>query len=803
MQRILNDARFGARMLVKARSSALLVLVALSLGIGLSAVMFSMIDGAVLTKLPVAGGDRIVRIGREDRAAQTPDDYTTWSTRQRSFDALGAVAMNTVTLAIDSAGAEPVLGAAITPSILTLLSTQPAIGRPFTDADAALGAPAVVLVSDDVWRTRLGKEPNVVGRIIRVDGRPAEIVGVMPPGFGFPWDQQVWSPLGVDPLRPGGGFTTTGESRGIVGRLREGVTVKDAARELTEITRQLDREKGRALSLASAVHVSSFTDLLSAPGGSAALAGLMLGIAFLVLLVACSNVASVLLARAEARRQELAVRLALGASRLRITSQLLVETSLLAVAGAAGGLGLTVVGIRYVNAVMPNDMPYWIILRVDWPVLAFVALTAIVTTLMAGLMPALQASRANTHDVLREDARGASSFRLGRVMRRLVGVEIALSFVLLVMAGLFVRSASKYYATSFAFGPEEVYSAQVRLPEVKYADSAARGRFVEHVQEALGAMPQVAGVALGSDVPGIASSSVVPIELNGAEPGRADGPQARSIVATPGYFELFRSSVLAGRDFDARDRDGATPVAIVNESFAKRFFPKGAIDQRIRQTGTDGKGTWLTIIGVTTDLLEGGLHRDTPEAVYVPVGQHAQIGLTMVVRPRTTFATLPAPLRASMAALDPDVALFRVIRLETDIDDANSQYKWLGILFFVSGAIALFLAALGLYGVMAFWVSQRTREIGIRMAVGGQRSDIVRLVLRQAMTQTSIGLGVGCVLAGVVAKLLSSAFYDVAPYDPIVFGSVLAVLTGAGWLGCWLPARRATRIDPLKALVAK
>lgn len=804
MQRILNDLQFGARMLVKARSTTVLVIVALSLGIGLSAVMFSMIAGAVLTALPVEGGDRIVRIGREDQSAQTPDDYATWAARQRSFEQLGAVAMNTVTLAIDSSGAEPVLGAAITPSILPLLSTQPEIGRPFTDADAAPGAPAVVLVSHDIWRDRLGSDPDVVGRIVRVDGRPAEVVGVMPPAFGFPWDQKVWSPLGIDPLRPrGGGFTTAPEARGVVGRLREGVSIKTAARELTEVTRQLDREMRRADGVASTVRVTSFTDLLSAPGGSAALAALMLGIAFLVLLVACSNVASVLLARAEARRQELAIRLAMGASRFRIIAQLLVETSLLAVAGAAGGLGLAVIGIRNVNGALPNDMPYWIVLRVDWPVLGFVAVTAVLTTLMAGLMPALQASRANTHDILKEDARGTSSFRLGRVMRRLVTIEIALSFVLLVMAGLFIRSAAKYYATSFAFGPEEVYSAQVRLPEGRYRDAAARVRFTERLQETLGALPQVAHVALTTDVPGIASSTVMPIELDDPRAGTPDGLRARSIIATPGYFELFRTSILTGRDFDARDREGATPVAIVNESFAKKFFPGGAIDRRVRQTGPEGKETWLTIVGVTADLMEGGLRRETPETVYLPLAQHPQIALTMVVRPRTTFATLAAPIRRSAAALDPDVALFRVLRLEADIDDANSQYKWFSILFFVSGEVALFLAALGLYGVMAFWVSQRTREIGIRMAIGGQRGDIVRLVLRQAMAQTSIGLATGAVLAGVVAKFLSSAFYDVAPYDPIVFGAVLAVLIGAAWLGCWLPARRATRVNPLEALVGE
>jgi putative ABC transport system permease protein len=286
----------------------------------------------------------------------------------------------------------------------------------------------------------------------------------------------------------------------------------------------------------------------------------------------------------------------------------------------------------------------------------------------------------------------------------------------------------------------------------------------------------------------------------------ADGKgdlEARSIVVTPGYFELFRSSVLAGRNFDSRDRGGAVPVAIVNEAFAKRHFPQGALDRRVRTVGARGDSVWLTIVGVTAGLMEGGLEADTPEAIYLPLAQHPQSRLTILARPRGEFASLPTPVREAVAGLDRDVALSNVQPLDQVIASANSQYTWLSILFVVSGAIALFLAALGLYGVMAFWVIQRTREIGVRMAVGGQRRDIVRLVLRQGMTQTSVGLGVGVLLALSAAGLLNSVLYGVAPYDPVVFGSVLAVLIVAAWLGCWLPARRATRIDPLEALTAE
>jgi predicted permease len=682
---------------------------------------------------------------------------------------------------------------------------EPALGRRFTEEDAAPGAPAVVLVSHDIWRDRLGSDPDALGRTVRVDGRPAQVVGVMPEGFGFPWNQKVWSPLNVEPAGDdGAAFTTSAESRWLVGRLRNGVSAAAAAQELTAITRQLDRETRGTAGPESTVRVARFTDLFSESGQSVVLAALLMGIAFMVLLVACANVANVLLARAIARRREIAVRLALGASRFRITAQLLAETSLLAAAGAAGGVVIALIGRRFADAALAAGMPYWIELRVDWPVLGFVALVAVLATLMAGLLPAIQASRANTHDLLKDENRGSSNFRVGRIMRRLIGVEMAVSFVLLVLAGLFARSAANFHATDYAFEPEEVYTASLRLPETTYGDAAARARFSEQIRETLGGLPQVAGIALATAVPGVGSARIVPVELEGAaEVGGEGGSRARSIVVTPGFFELFRASPVVGRDFAARDRAGAFPIAIVNEAFAREHFPEGALDRRIRYSGPEGEEEWLTIIGVTPDLMAGGIEGEIPEAVYLPLAQHPRSQLTIIARPRGGFTVLPAPIRESLAALDPDVALFRILPLEQVINLANSQYKWFSVVFAINGGIALFLAALGLYGVMAFWVIQRTREIGVRMALGGQRGDIVRLVLRQGMSQTSLGLLAGVLLAVPSAQLLSGILYGVAPYDPMVFGSILAVLITAAWFGCWVPARRATRIDPLKALVAE
>jgi predicted permease len=805
MNQFVTDVRYGLRMLLKTPNASAMVLIALSLGIGLSALMFSIINGGVLPTLPVKGGERVMMVRRAEPMARTTDDFMTWSTRQRSFEQLGAVSTKTVTLAVEGASTSPVHSAAITPSMLTVLATAPEMGRPFTERDVLPGAPAVVLVSHKLWRDQLSGAPDAIGRVVRVNGRPAEVIGVMPEGFAFPWYHDVWTPLDMDPLRGGAALVRPAEGRWVVGRLREGVRASTAATELTSLTRDLDTQKRGIAGPASIVNVYRFTDLFGGGSRAAVLAGVLLGIAFLVLLVACSNVANVLLARAVARRREIVIRLAVGASRTRITTQLLAEMAVLAIGGALGGTAIALIGTQQITAITPPGMPYWIAFRVDWPVLGFTALVSMLATVMAGLMPAIQASRASTHELLKSDARGSSSFHLGRVMRRLVGVEIAFSFMLLVLAGLFIRSGAKVARVDFAFDPEEVYHAYVGLPETGYEDPKVKTRLADQLQEALGSLPPVAGVALSTGIPGIGSSDVVRFRAEGAAelpPNAAGLPMTRSIVVTPSYFRLFHARILAGRNFDSRDRGGAPAVAVVNDAFAKRYFPSGVLDRRIRTVGATGDSLWLTIVGVTAALMEGGLEGETPEAVYMPLAQHPQSMVTLFVRPRAGFATLPTPIREAIAALDRDVALYAVEPLAEVIASANSQHTWLSILFAVSGGIALFLAALGLYGVMAFWVIQRTREIGVRMAVGGQRRDIVRLVLTQGMTQTSLGLGAGVLLALPAALALRSALFGVAPYDPIVFGSVLVVLLTAAWLGCWLPARRATRIAPLVALVA-
>jgi predicted permease len=791
-------------MLRKAPGATATVLVALALGIGLPTLMFTLIRGALLPTLPFENGERIVRLSRAGDSPVTAADVELWSTRQRSFDGMAPVSNGSATLAIEGRGAEPLSSGLIDPAVLSLLAVNPLLGRAFTTADAAPDAPPVVLIGYEVWRDRFDSDPAAVGRAVRVNGRVTEIVGVMPEGFGFPFDEQMWSPLRVDPVRDVLGRST--ESEGslafLVGRLREGVSTAEASDELTRLSTEAAAEAGVPPESVERVLVVEYTNIFSGEGQRIGISVLMLGAALMVLLVACANVTNVLLARTAVRAREVAIRGAMGASRARIVGQFLSEVALLTTLGAAGGVAIALIGTRAIQNLIQASpgAPFWIHFRVDLPVLAFVLAIAGMAALAAGLGPALQASRSNPHDLLKDGARGASGFHLGKVMRRLVGVEMALSFVLLVAAGLFIRSAVNYDRMEFDFEPEEVYQARVRMVE-SYETTDARAAFLIELQEALGAQPEAEAAALGSDMPGIGSAALGALEVDGRPVPPSERPRARSIVVTPGYFDLFRAPVIGGRDFDESDRVGTLPVAIVNEAFERRHFPGGALDQRIRlDLRAQDPTEWLTIVGVVPDLMAGGVDRETEEAVYIPAAQAVPQSIVILVRPTTEFATLPTVVREAITALDQDVPLFDVRRLGDAIDAANAQYRWLSALFLVAGGIALFLAGIGLYGVMAFWVAQRTREIGVRMALGGQRARIVGLVLRQGMVQTGLGLAAGLALAIPVARLLGSALFEVSPYDPIVFGSILIVLLGAAALGCWLPALRATAIDPLEAL---
>ena len=792
-----GDLKLGVRQLLRTPGATLTALLALSVGIGLSGMMFSLMRGGLVPTLPFPDGERMVRVNHEDHSPIPPETYTYWTERQRSFEGLGVSIVQPVSLILDGVAGEPLSSAAIDVGTLPLLSTEPAIGREFTPADAIPGAPRVVLIGWDVWRLRMEGDPGVLGRTVRMNGEPATIIGVMPEGFGFPFTEQLWTPLPVEAGRP----VTGAGALQVFGLLRADVSAAAAAAELNELARQRPREASTAEP--DPVIVRAYTNVINPGRMTYVLAGLMVGVAVLVLLVACANVTNVLLARAAVRAREVAVRGALGASRMRIAMQFWIEASVLAVAGAVGGALLAVVGVARVRgaADIPG-MPFWFDLRVDAPVLLFIAASAVVAAMAAGVLPAVHAARARGHDLLKDAGRGTSSRRLGRLMGRLVGAELTVSFVLLVASGLFIRSAVNLERYDFGFAPEAVYTAHVRLPDAGYERVEDRIAFVEELEEEIAALPGTASVTLATVFPGIGHRSAE-FTIDGTHaPDAADLPRAGWARVSPAFFETFQAPLLTGRGFDRGDRAGALPVAIVNAAFERAHFPDGAVGRRVALP-RDGTGEWHTIVGVAPDLLAPAIDPEHPLAVvYLPLAQAPPLAMNLSVRAAGDPSSLAAPVRETTAGVDPDVALYFERSLHEAILAANAAFAWMSALFVVAGGLALFLAGIGLFGVMAFWVSQRRREIGVRMAVGGGGGRIVGFVLRQGLARIALGLLAGLLLSVPVAWALRGALLDVSPFDPLVFGSVVGVLLAAGVLGCALPAIRATRVDPNTVLSA-
>jgi putative ABC transport system permease protein len=799
MFRIFLDLKLGLRRLAKTPVASTTVVAALSVGIGLCALMFGIVDGAILSTLPLENGDRVVRIGRADFSPVSTDTYLNWEERQTSFEGLGLAVERTVNLAIEGRATQPVSTAEITVPSFPLLSVEPILGRGFTASDAGPNASGVVLISGDLWRTRFDADPNVLGHTVRLSGTPVEIIGVMADGFGFPFFQDAWTPQPLDALRPDG----NPESFIAFGVLREGVSPAAAAAELNALDEQLSRPATEPVP--ARVRVTEYTDVFNPAGLAQAIAGTMLAVAVLVLLVACANSTNVLLARAAVRSREVAVRTALGASRARIATQFWMEVSVLAIGGAIGGAFLARFGMRVIRDALENTegLPFWWDLRLDHSVLALISVAAVGAAIVAGIAPAMFASRSNSYEQLKDASRATSSHRMGRMMRRLIGAEIAVSLVLLVAAGLYVRSTVNLLTYDFAFEPDKVYTSVIRPPENRYERPAARAALAERLEASLAAIPEASSATVTTALPAIGGVRRTLAVEGTDDPSQSDLPSTGYVAATAGFFPTFRLVPVAGRLYDDRDRAGELPVAVVSASFEHLHLPEGAVGHRIALPDKTGDPVWLTIIGVVPDLTAGELTAPTYDAVYVPFAQAAPTRFVIAVRSRTSANALAAPIREAVAGVDPDASPTVMRSLTEAIESGNAAYRWFSAMFLVAGGSALGLAALGLYGVMAFWVTQRTREIGLRMAIGGGRGNIVGFVLRRGMKSLVFGLVGGMLAALPVAWMLRGTLLDVAPFDPLVFGPVLGVLLCAGWLGCLGPALKATRVDPQAALTAE
>jgi putative ABC transport system permease protein len=801
---ILGDIRFGFRMLKKSPGHTAAAVVALALGIGLTAAMFSIVNGTIFSSLPFAHSDRLVWVSAanvEKSRQEMPlsfADVLEWEKRQTSFSGVAAFDATTINLSGDEKP-ERFDGGYMAANSFDLLGAKPILGRTFLPGEDEMQAQPVAVLGYGMWKTRYGGDPKVIGRVIRVNGAPTTVVGVMPEGFEFPINQKVWVPLRLDPKRTRRGSEDDGVA--VFARLKEGVPLSRAQAETSAIAKSLAKEypvTNKALTL----RVKPYIDQVINEQISSLLFT-MLGAVSLVLLLACANVASLMMARASLRSREIAIRSALGAGRGRVLGQILTESLILSVVGAALGLFLAYWGIKGFNAaIADSNPPYWFNIALTGRPLVFVLGLTLLSSLLSGLAPALQASKADVNEVLKDEGRGSTSLRMGRFSRSVVIAEVALSFFLLVLAGLMVRSVVNVQTMDFGFEKRNLLTVRLALYEAKYPEKTKRIAFWNDLLRRMEGRPGVVGVAAISILPSNGTEMESYAVDGKPYPTAHDLPRAHEASASPGLFKVLGAKLLAGRDFGPEDREGSLPVVLVNASFAKVVWPhEDPLGKRIR-LGKKTDSPWRTVVGVVPDLRMNGLG-DTdsgPEGFYLPIAQECPQRNNIVVRTHGEPLAFTPTVRTEVAAIDPDLPLYFVYSMEQTIAKNAFFFNLFGTLFAIFGLSALVLAAVGIYGVISFAVTQRTQEIGVRMALGAHRGNVLGMIVRQGSVQLAIGLGIGLVIAFLGSRLLGDVLFQIKPNDPLTFAGVCLALTAISLTACLIPAQRASRVDPLVSI---
>ena len=815
MGAIWRDFRYGLRALARAPGHTAAATLALSLGIGLTTATFSIVYGVMLRGLPFEHAERIMSLRTENAAhdrtggAVGVHDYLDWCKRQRSFDELAAFTSGTVTVSGDR-HPERVDGGTQTANALDLLRVKPILGRGFRPGEDRPGAAPVVLIGYRLWKNHYGGDPRIVGKAVRVNGQPTTVVGVMPADFSFPFAEQLWTPQILDPNKTERGKS---ELMLIVGRLRPGVTRERAQAELDTIERALAVEYPRT-NAGWAATVEPFVHLFLNPEIRRMFLT-MLGAVCVVLLIACINVASLILSRASQRTREVAVRCALGSGRGLVARQILLESLTLALFGAAAGIFLARFGIDFFNAsVAAKNPPLWMHIALDPPALAFAFGATLAAALISGLVPALQVSRTQLNDVLKDEGRGSTSLRLGWVSHVVVVAELALSCMLLVAAGLMIKSILRAQATPYGFQTAHLLTARVPIFEANYPTARDRGAFYQRVIDRLAERPEVTAVAATITLPSVTWGSDAFAVDGKAYPTENDYPIAHSDVVSAGLFATLGVRPRAGREFERQDTATSLPVVIVNQALARKMWPHdNPVGRRLRMidgnagyggwalgSGSRRQEPWRTVVGVVPDLRIYGLADKQPEGLFLPLSQVGGIRVSLVVRtPREPLA-LVETVRAAVTAVDKDTPIYFVKTMDQAVVEDRFFNDLFGSLFVVFGLAALMLAAVGIYGVIAFSVARRSQEIGLRMALGAQRGTVLRMLLRRGAIQLAIGLLLGLPFAFGVSRLLGGVLYGVQAGDPTVFAGVVATLSLVAMAACLVPGRRALAVDPVVAL---
>jgi putative ABC transport system permease protein len=801
MNSAVQDLKFAIRMLVKSPGFTLVAILTLALGIGANTAIFSVVNAVLLRPLPFKDASQLVVIRETYKlvgnVSVSYPDFLDWRQQAHCFSAMAAIQNRSFNLS-GIAQPENIGGYVVSPNLLALLGVHPILGRDFVPTEEKPGTAPVILLSYHLWQTHLAGDPAVLGRSISLDGRSYSIVGVLPPTFRYLDRSDVLVPLGV--------FASELTDRGdrgdmdVVGRLSPGMTRSQASVEMNTIAARIAEQYPQS-NYGFGAYLASFREEFA---GDTRLAVLVLfGAVVFVLLIACVNVANLFLVRGAARAREIALRLAFGASRGRVIRQMLTESFVLAACGGVVGIILGAWGVSALGYLLPADALQTMGVRVDLSVFLFAGAIIVVVAFAFGLVPALQATRPDLHETLKEGGRSATSTRGQHRLRGALAIaETALALVLLVGAGLMVKSLYHLIQVSPGFEPLHVLTMGMDLRTDQYSKDPAILNFWQQVLERVRVIPGVESVALGTALPLSGDHSRGDVTIEGLPiPGPGEFPHPDRHVISTAYITAMGIPLLRGRNFSDSDNETAPYVALINSTMARRFWPNGdPIGKRFLWGHPDQAEKWITIVGVVADTKLYGLDNPTRLEIYYPYRQRPDSDMNLVVRSAVDPSSLTASIRAAIAAIDKDQPVFDVHTMQELVDNSISTRRLTLVLLGIFSALALILAAIGIYGVMAYSVALRTQEIGIRMALGAQRQDVLRLVLGQGARIAFFGVAIGLATAAALARLLSSLLFSVSASDPVTFAAVAVLLIAVALLACYIPARRALRVDPIIAL---
>jgi len=803
MELLFNDVRYAIRSIIQRPGFAAIAVATLALGIGANSAIFSTIHALLLNPLPFAQQDRVVAIWDKNPSRGVEHNevamanYLDWRAQSHSFEQLALERWWSTNLTASDTP-ERVQGFLVTANFLDALGVKPVKGRNFAEEENQPGKDAVAIITYSLWQRRFGADPNIVNKTITTNGVTRTVIGVLPEDFNYPKGAEVFAPIALTPelikSRSNHGYY-------VIGRLKPGVSVKSAQAEMDTITARLAQQYPNTNVGLGATVYPILADTVRMY--STAL-WVMMGAVGFVLLIACANVANLTLARASGRQREIALRAALGASRWRIIRQLLIESLIIALIGGAVGTLVGFWGINLLKAANPGEAasyaPGWKNLGINFPVLAFTLGLSVVSGVLFGLAPAWQVSRPDLNDALKEGGRSSAS-QSRRLRSLLVISEVALSLMLLVGAGLLFRSFLALLKTNPGFKPDGVLTMNLNLPVAKYKEDGERATFFSELIQRMKSLPGVQSAAVVNYIPlGGANSSDDFLVEGQPEPPAGRENEGRYRVCSPDYFQTMGISILKGRAFNEQDQAGAKPVIIVNETLARRYWPNGdALGKRMRLYGPLDKAPWMEVVGIAQDV-KFELNLPVTPDFYLPHKQDPWNAMVLVARTTVDPASMAGPIRQQVLAMDKDQPVYSVYTMNEVRAISMTLYTFGFAMIGIFATVALVLAAIGIYGVMAFAVTQRTREIGIRMAMGACAADVLKLVVKNGMSLAVIGIAAGLAGGFAITRSMASLLFNVSPTDALTFALVTVGLLLVALAACYLPARRATKVNPLVAL---